>query len=245
MNSLQNAFVAACAGGARWLGIDLKRRKEFSYWGERWRSEGAVFSNEHYEHFYTSHFGVSRDCYMGRRILDIGCGPRGSLEWADMAAQRVGLDPLVPDYRKLGIARHKMEYVEAPSEAIPFPEGHFDVVCSFNSLDHVNDLHKTINEIIRVVAPGGLFLLLTDVNHGATFCEPNEYSWEIVDRFLPDLRIVEMRKYEKPEPGLYQSILRNIAYNNADATHRTAILSAKFQKLPSELPLFSDEQGIT
>ena len=230
MNSVQNKFVAACAGGARLLGIDLKRRKEFKYWGERWRSEGTVLSNEHYEQFYTTHFGLSREYYTGRRVLDIGCGPRGSLEWADMATTRVGLDPLVPDYRKLGIERHKMQYVEAPSERIPFPANYFDVVCSFNSLDHVNDLEQTINEIIRVTAPNGLFLLLTDVNHGATFCEPNEYSWAIVDRFSAGLKLVEMKKYEKPESGLYQSILRNVAYNDADPAVRTAILSAKFRK---------------
>ena len=29
---------------------------------------------------------------------DIGCGPRGSLEWATMAAERVGLDPPVNKY---------------------------------------------------------------------------------------------------------------------------------------------------
>ena len=28
----------------------------------------------------------------GMRVLDVGCGPRGSLEWATMAARRVGID---------------------------------------------------------------------------------------------------------------------------------------------------------
>jgi ubiquinone/menaquinone biosynthesis C-methylase UbiE len=35
---------------------------------------------------------------------------------------------------------HGMTYVAARSEEIPFPEGYFDVVSSFNSLDHVDDL---------------------------------------------------------------------------------------------------------
>src|SRR4029079_10710133 len=101
--------------------------------------------------FYTSHFGLSASDYAGKRILDIGCGPRGSLEWADMTAERVGLDPLADEYLKLGAKNHKMSYVAAPSEKIPFPDGHFDVVCSFNSLDHVDDIPTTINKIIRVV----------------------------------------------------------------------------------------------
>ena len=54
-----------------------------------------------------------------------------------MAAERVGLDTLAPKYLKMGADRHKMTYVAASSDAIPFPAQHFDVVCAFNSLDHV------------------------------------------------------------------------------------------------------------
>jgi ubiquinone/menaquinone biosynthesis C-methylase UbiE len=230
-SAIQKRVVDASLAVTRWLGIDLKRRSEFRYWSGRMRTE-TVLSNDHYEQFYTTHFGLSRDFYGGLRILDIGCGPRGSLEWADMAAERVGLDPLVDDYLKLGIARHRMSYVKAPSEKIPFPDGHFEVVCSFNSLDHVSDLSQTIREIIRVVAPGGLFLLLTDVNHGATYCEPNEYSFDVVNRFLPALTLVQARKYEKLESGLYQSVLRNVPYDESNTGRRTAILSAKFCKTP-------------
>jgi len=42
---------------------------------------------------FLDYFGLSKDFYKGKKILDIGCGPRGSLEWADMTLERVGLDP--------------------------------------------------------------------------------------------------------------------------------------------------------
>ena len=81
--------------------------------------------------------------------MNIGCGPRGRLEWADITAQRVGLDPLVPAYLKLGADKHKMEYVASGSENIPFPDGHFDIVACLNALDHVDDLDATIREVKR------------------------------------------------------------------------------------------------
>jgi ubiquinone/menaquinone biosynthesis C-methylase UbiE len=96
-------------------------------------------------------YGINREDYRGKRVLDIGCGPLGSLEWADMTAQRVGLDPLVPRYLKMGSSKHKMEYVASGSENIPFPDGYFDFVTSLNSLDHVDNLDLTIHEIKRVV----------------------------------------------------------------------------------------------
>ena len=105
-------------------------------------------------------------------MLDIGCGPRGSLELADTALERVGLDPLAKEYLKLGDASHMMTYVASRSESIPFADGYFDIVCSFNSFDHVADLKRTIiAEIVRVVKPGGLFLLLSEVNHAPTKTE--------------------------------------------------------------------------
>jgi ubiquinone/menaquinone biosynthesis C-methylase UbiE len=206
-----------------------KGHHELEYWKGKKATEGQL-ANDHYSQFYTSHFGLSASDYAGKRILDIGCGPRGSLEWADMTAERVGLDPLADEYLKLGAKNHKMSYVAAPSEKIPFPDGHFDVVCSFNSLDHVDDLPTTINEIIRVLRPGGLFLLLTEVNHDPTDCEPQVFSWDIVKLFTPKLQLLTERHFERKTQGMYQSILQDITYDHANPEKRYGILSAKFMK---------------
>ena len=173
-----------------------KRKAEFNYWANVNKSE-VKLTHKHYEYFYTEYFGLDKKFYRNLKILDIGCGPRGSLEWADEAAERVGLDPLVKRYKRLGIDQHKMQYVAARSEKIPFPDNHFDVVCSFNSLDHVDDLDQTIGEIIRVTKSGGLFLLLTDVKHKPTACEPISFSWDIIKTFYPAFEILSEKRYEK------------------------------------------------
>jgi ubiquinone/menaquinone biosynthesis C-methylase UbiE len=207
----------------------LKAQSELNYWKARKAIEN-VLSNEHYEFFYTTHFGFDKTFFNNKKILDIGCGPRGSLEWAHNASKRVGLDPLAGSYRKLGIEQHKMEYVSAPAEHIPFPDGYFDVVTSFNSLDHVDNLEESINEIIRVVAPGGLFLLLTEVNHPPTAREPISYSWDIVEKFKPALKVAEEKHYERPVNGMYQGIQAGTPYDHSNKSNRYGILSAKFVK---------------
>jgi ubiquinone/menaquinone biosynthesis C-methylase UbiE len=207
----------------------IKRASELLYWMYA-RARYGRFSNDHYIQIYTDHFGLSPAHYTGKRILDIGCGPRGSLEWAEMAAERVGLDPLADQYQSLGAANHRMQYVASGAESIPFPDGHFDVVCSFNSLDHVDHLDRVIAEIGRVVKPGGLFLLITDVNHAPTLTEPLTFSWDIVHRFIPPLELVEARRFEKKAGGVYQSLFRGTTYDDADSTSRYGILSARFRK---------------
>jgi SAM-dependent methyltransferase len=159
-----------------------KRGAELAYWRRRHEDESTL-SNDHYEYSYTRQFELTRADYAGKRVLDIGCGPRGSLEWATEAAERVGLDPLADDYRRFGTGRHKMTYVAAGSEAIPFPDGHFDIVTAFNSLDHVEDVDATIREMTRVTKDGGIGLVIVEVNHEPTATEPHELRWDVVNRF--------------------------------------------------------------
>ena len=154
------------------LGVNAKGLYEFLYWKSRQLEEGTL-KNSWYQEMFTSRVNLAPDFYAGKRILDIGCGPRGSLEWADIAAERVCLDPLVPRYRALGIDRHKARYVDAPAERIPFPDGHFDVVSSINSLDHVDDVDQAIREMTHVLAPGGMILLIVEIHPRPTIAEPH------------------------------------------------------------------------
>ena len=123
-----------------------KGRFEMDYWKNKFQEEGGKFKNDHYEHLYTTVWGLGHDFFEGKKMLDIGCGPRGSLEWADMTAERVGIDPIVDKYRGLGIEKHKMRYCHSPVEKAPFEDGHFDIVTSFNSLDHVDAVDPAIAE---------------------------------------------------------------------------------------------------
>lgn len=203
---------------------------ELGFWEMKKRQEGTL-SHDHYQHFYIEHFGFAQEDFCKKNILDVGCGPRGSLEWANMCQERVGLDPLARYYERLGTSSHHMRYVSAPAEAIPFGDGHFDFVYSFNSLDHVDHLETTIDEIIRVLKPGGYFLLLTDVNHHPTPTEPISFSWDITEAFTRrGLRQIRETRFERVTEGLYQSIHANSPYREQDLTPRYGVLSAAFTK---------------
>lgn len=214
------------AGGST---LKAKRTAELGFWQQRQAAEGTL-GNAHYERFFTSAFGLDREFYRGRSMLDVGCGPRGSLEWADVAAERVGLDPLADRYRALGTDRHAMRYVSAPAEHIPFPDGHFDVVSSFNSLDHVDDLAATVAELKRVTAAGGTLLLITDVGHRPTVTEPVAFGFEVVDRFAPEFATVDVRRLEKREDGVYASVEAAVPYDDADPTPRYGLLVARLAR---------------
>jgi SAM-dependent methyltransferase len=185
----------------------FKKHYELKYWKGRYAEEKGYFSNSHYETLYTDCYGLQRNDYNAKRVLDIGCGPRGSLEWADMTAQRVGLDPLVPNYLALGADKHKMEYVASGSENIPFPDGHFDIVACLNALDHVDDLDATIREIKRVTKPGGFFLLSVEIDHPPTSTEPITLNDVALKTFGPEFEVVnEFRVGTPSDHNLHRAV---------------------------------------
>ena len=204
-----------------------KRTAELAYWRGR-QAEEQVLENDWYRDAFTTAFGIDDAFYAGKRILDIGCGPRGSLEWATMACERVGIDPLAKAYERLNGGRHAMTYVAARSERIPFPAGHFDVVSSVNSLDHVDDLDATIAEIARVTRGGGAFLLLTNVNHPPTRTEPQSFSWDVLERF-DGFEVIEERRLEAVA-GVVPDAIRNLPYDDGAPPH-TGSLVARLTRL--------------
>jgi glycosyltransferase involved in cell wall biosynthesis/ubiquinone/menaquinone biosynthesis C-methylase UbiE/Tfp pilus assembly protein PilF len=207
-----------------------KAQHEMSFWRERKSIEGKL-NNGHYHYFYTTHYNLDDKFYTDKKILDIGCGPRGSLEWANMAERRVGLDPLADSYKELGTDSQGMEYIASGSEDIPFPDAYFDVVTSFNSIDHVDDIDKTITEIKRVLKPGGTFLLLTHVNHKPTICEPVSFSWDVVDKFTDQMTVCNVMQYESAgASNIYEDIKNNNAYNHQDTRSRYGVLTTRLIK---------------
>lgn len=204
----------------------FKEREEYKYWTGTLRNR--MGENSHFEYFFTTHFGIEKEFYRGKKILDIGCGPLGSLEWADTASKRIGLDPLADKYKMLGTDRQAMEYVNAEAEKMPFPDDTFDVVSTFNSLDHVEDLDRVIAEIKRVLKPGGIFLLLTDTHTETTFCEPQAMDIDIISRFQPEFELMESRHLSKGDHGIYQSLVDALPYAGGDQEY--GVLSARFVK---------------
>jgi SAM-dependent methyltransferase len=205
-----------------------KRFSELRYWKSRKREEGEL-SNDHYRHFYTGHFGIDEGEYTGKVLLDIGCGPRGSLEWADLAARRIGLDPLAEEYLRLGAHRHSMEYTSAPSEAIPLEDATCDAVFSFNSLDHVESVEKTISEIKRVTKSGGVFLLLVEVNHAPTACEPHRLTpKDLIESLAPQFQVEQFDVFEPVEEGMYQSLRAGVIRPDPMSTQDAGFFTAMF-----------------
>lgn len=222
--------------GKNWFGEELEKNKEkyaseLNWHEQAFAKRGGKPSNSWYERHYTTNFGLDKSFFADKRLLDIGCGPLGSLEWADNAKVRVGLDPLANEYMKIGASELNMIFVMSAAEKIPFPDSYFDVVSSFNSIDHVDNIDKVISEIKRVCKSRGTFLLISDIHEKPTVNEPQLIDWKFPDRFADVFEIDVRLELEKSEPtNMYLSVEKAIPFDHANSEARYGILKCRMTR---------------
>lgn len=117
---------------------------------------------------------LNTDSFKGKTILDIGCGPHGGLIGFNDTI-KYGVDHLINEYIEIGypLSKHNITYYNEKSENLPFDDNSLDVVIAVNSLDHVDDVKKTIQEIMRVLKPNGEFLGQINMKKEPSLTEPN------------------------------------------------------------------------
>lgn len=205
--------------------MDEKSQKELDFWQKKIQSEGGKLKNSWYVDLFTTHFKIASGFYTDKKVLDIGCGPRGTLEWANMASERIGLDHYADYYDQLATHSHQMQYVSAKAHSIPFADNYFDVISAFNVLEYIHDISAVLTEIFRVLKPGGIFLLLSDV--GLDFQQKKSLATatEFAQLITSDWEKIDVDYYEKKDNGIYKCLSQGIRYDQADPTKRSFIAS--------------------
>jgi len=98
----------------------------------------------------------------GTRLLDVGCGAGFALLLAAGRGATVsGLDAAAP---MLDVARERVPAASLTigdlEDPLPYPEGAFDVVTSFNSVQYAADPVAAVKHMSHVTRPGGLVSFL-------------------------------------------------------------------------------------
>ena len=110
-------------------------------------------------------YEYARPLIKGKKVADIGCGNAyGTALMAADAASIVGVDY---DQQTLdeNRARYKnlanLSFERATVPPIPFPDNSFDVVTTFQFIEHIHQRREFMIECLRILKPGGTVIITT------------------------------------------------------------------------------------
>ncbi|MFH1769715.1 MAG: methyltransferase domain-containing protein [Parcubacteria group bacterium] len=132
------------------------------------------------------------------RLLEVGCGMAETLEHLSHDVRYYGLDP-TPSCIVRGKERYPNHvFIEGVAEKVPFEDNFFDIVLSIQVIEMLHDPKTALEEMMRVIKPGGLFIALSPnfENPKSTISAVRHYTrwqkfvlvlkriWDIIKRFL-------------------------------------------------------------
>jgi SAM-dependent methyltransferase len=90
-----------------------------------------------------------------RRVLDVGCGTGTMVTHLARYGRVYGVDM---DHEAVGYCyeRDLHTVVQAAAGHLPFPDATFDLVTMLDVLEHIEDERNTLDEVSRVLRPGGV-----------------------------------------------------------------------------------------
>jgi ubiquinone/menaquinone biosynthesis C-methylase UbiE len=133
-----------------------------AFTGERMTSAVSGQGDIEVEHFHR--YFVAREYCREKDVLDLASGEGYGAAFLSQAARSVvGLEiaPDAVEHARHSFARDNLEYMVGDVRKIPLGDDKFDVVVSFETIEHIYEQEQFVAEVKRVLRPGGLFIVST------------------------------------------------------------------------------------
>lgn len=129
------------------------------------KNRGTIIFGEHWARYIFAAQFVKR-----KVVLDVACGSGyGTNYLAEKGAKQVyGVDisKEAVDYAKKEYNHPKVKFIVGDAQDISLPDHSVDVVVSMETIEHVENSRKFLDEVKRVLAKDGLFILSTPSARG-------------------------------------------------------------------------------
>lgn len=196
--------------------------------GERFvPSESGEIRQEHIHRY-----AWAREFAAGKRVLDVACGEGyGSMMLAEVAASVVGVD-VSPDavaHATRNYGRATLEFMLGDAAALELPDAAFDVVVSFETIEHLVAQEAMLDGIKRVLAPDGLLIISS----------PNKKVYSDLAGHHNEFHVKEL--YFEELDALLRSRFDNVAYLGQRLTTGSAVLPIETSMEGRSIDVMTDE----
>ena len=143
-----------------------------------------------------------------KTVLDIACGTGyGTYYLAPFVQKIIGADcsPEAIEYAHSRYAHPNGSFEIMNANQLTFPNRNFDVVCSFETIEHLKEVETYLQEIVRVLKDGGIYLVSTPcvsqtTNHPNNPFHFKEWSCEdfrkLLSRYFDSVQLFGQKRKE-------------------------------------------------
>lgn len=162
------------------------------------RLETGQFNENTSEHLHR--YAIASDLCANKVVLDIASGEGyGSILLAKKAKSVAGVDI---DEATILLAKEKykannLEYKVGSADNIPYNDGSFDIVVSFETLEHHDKHTEMMQEIRRVLKPGGICLISTPDKHVYSDKKNYQNPFHVKELYKEEFRSLLKRNFAK------------------------------------------------
>ena len=178
----------------------------------------------------------------GMQIIDLGSGYGGG---ARVLAAEYGAHVTCLNVARVENERNRkltkdaglddrIEVVDGSFDDLPFDEAQFDVAWSQDAILHAPDRKAVLDEVARVLKPGGLFVFTDPMQ--ADDLQDKQAMQPIYDRIhLPDLASI----------GFYRSELEKRGFETVEIEELTDQLGTHYRRVREDMLARQDELGLS
>jgi ubiquinone/menaquinone biosynthesis C-methylase UbiE len=150
----------------------------------------------------------------GKVVLDIACGTGyGTKIMSENASKVYGvdIDAGTIEYAKTNYSAVNIEYLVGDGQRIPLQDNSIDTVVTFETIEHIKDYRKFIDELKRVLKPDGVAIVSTP--NDLEFVEGNHFH-------LHEFKYAELLKLLKKDfknvESYYQATWKGVAFGDSN-----------------------------
>ena len=163
-------------------------------------------------------YGFAQDFCESKTVLDIARGSgHGTHYFAPFVKKIIGADRSSEaiEYARRRYAHPNISFEVMDACNMNFPDHTFDVVCSFETIEHVEQVETYLREVVRVLKNGGIYLVSTPCVTKTTGNPKNPFhfqEWSPSDfRRLLSLYFDSIQLFgQKRKESIFHRVLRKL-----------------------------------
>jgi GT2 family glycosyltransferase/ubiquinone/menaquinone biosynthesis C-methylase UbiE len=205
--------------------VNVSDENNLPWTGERFLP--ALRGQIRYEHFHR--YAACSNIVSGKKVLDIACGEGyGSALLAQHALSVFGVDisdAAVAHARASYETKiNNVQFKQGSADAIPFPDASFEVVISFETLEHLSTQEEMLDEIKRVLIPNGVLIISTPERSAYAEADGGHNEYHVKELSEDEFSVLVKSRFKNVH--MYGQRLATVGWLQSESNNEHEFLSA-------------------